>query len=119
MHQTEDEYSKNGILLGSSNSNTALSQWNNPKLAVLGNSIYADVDIAEVIFYQGALNDAQRIIIEKLPWRKNMALHWREMIIIPTQVVIAFSFPVSEMTAETLVKLETHRDYILKIEIPA
>lgn len=55
---------ENGILLGSSNSNTALSQWNNPKLAVLGNLIYADVDIAEVIFYQGALNDAQRIIIE-------------------------------------------------------
>ena len=55
---------ENSDQIGSSTNATPLSQWNGAAIARHANGNSADIDVAEVIFYQGELNDAQRIIVE-------------------------------------------------------
>jgi hypothetical protein len=55
---------ENSQLQNTRNNNTALGQWNTPTLGMFAGGRWADVDIAEVIFFNEAVSDAQRIIIE-------------------------------------------------------
>ena len=54
---------QNGSLLNSNNSNVKLSAYAGASIGRFG-STYYDIDVAEVIFYKSALNQAQRILVE-------------------------------------------------------
>jgi len=69
---------ENGEEVSSTANTTQLTDQDNTKLAFRGGSgdQYADVDIAEVIFFQTNINEAQRIIIENyLSAKYNVALN--------------------------------------------